>query len=89
MKRLLKIFFAIGVLCLSAANSVYAQWTTLSQANERRYEMITALHDGKLVVVNGFNQRIELVNSVEIYDPTDNSWTLVNTTEVGLSLIHI
>ncbi len=84
MKRLLIIFFAIGVLCLSAANSVYAQWTTLSQANERRYEMITALHDGKLVVVNGFNQRIELVNSVEIYDPTDNSWTLVNTTEVGL-----
>lgn len=69
---------------LVVINSASAQWSTISHSNERRYEATTVLHEGKMVVLNGFDHRVDIVNSVETYDPATSLWTQRSSTEVAL-----
>lgn len=73
-----------AVMWIVLTNSAFAQWDTISHSNERRYETTTVVHNGKMVVLNGFNHRVDIINSVEVYDPATNVWTLKSSTEVAL-----
>ena len=78
------VAMAAAVLLSISPVSVLAQWQTVSHSNEHRYEMIAVTYQDKLYVLNGFDRKINLVNSVEVFDPETNVWSMINTTEVGL-----
>jgi len=82
MRRIvLTVISLLGVTfpCISSA-----QWSTVSSANLARFEVATAVHDGKLVLFNGFSRGLTINNTVEQYDPDEDEWTVLGSTEVGL-----
>lgn len=69
-----------GVLGLAKANSfdpISESWTALPPMAFRRwYPTLTALGDGRAIVVSGSSfSETEFVETPEIYDPVSNAWT--------------
>lgn len=74
---------------------VSAQWTNLTNANEKKFEGQTVLHDGKVYSITGFKLGINIVSGLEVYDPALDSWTVLapmplskhetNPTEAGVT----
>lgn len=56
---------------------VSAQWANLANANEKKFEGQTVLHNGKVYSLTGFNLGINIVSGLEAYDPALNSWTVL------------
>lgn len=56
---------------------VSAQWTNLANANEKKFEGQTVLHNGKVYSITGFNLGINIVSGMEVYDPALNNWTVL------------
>jgi hypothetical protein len=54
-------------------------WTQGAPLNVARYDAVaTTLADGRVLVTGGFNA-LGAVNSAEIYDPIQNTWTLTSS----------
>ena len=84
MNRLLSTLIIFTAVLAISPRVALAEWRVISHANEMRFEMMSAFYDGELIVLNGFNKDIDLVNSVEVYDPQNNNWTQLDSTEAGL-----
>jgi uncharacterized protein (TIGR03437 family) len=66
--------FVIAVrAALQAGNR--GAWTTLAPVPSVRQEISTAVLDGKIYVIAGFNSSGGSVNTVEVYDPQTNTWS--------------
>ncbi len=50
-------------------------WRTLEPMPSARQEISTAVLNGKIYVIAGFTSTGASTNTVEVYDPTTNSWT--------------
>ena len=73
-----------SLLLLTVCHPANAQWDTVAHANEARYESTAILHDDRLLVFNGFSDTIEIVNSVEEFNPSTDTWNILGSTEVAL-----
>ena len=80
-RLLLTISYALIVLYPGFSS---AQWVSVTGANLPRFEVATVVHDDKLFVFNGFFQRLTINNTIERYDPIEDEWTVLSSTEVGL-----
>lgn len=49
-------------------------WTALAPVPSLRQEISTAVLDGKIYVIAGFNSSADSTNTVEVYDPRSNTW---------------
>jgi len=79
MKRIavglsLLIFFA-GTFGATWQASNRGAWTTLAPVPSIRQEISTAVLDGKIYVIAGFNSSGGNTNNVEVYDPQTNTWS--------------
>ena len=70
----LLIFFAGAVAPAWQAGNRGA-WTTLAPVPSIRQEISTAVLDGKIYVIAGFNSSGGNTNTVEVYDPQTNTWS--------------
>jgi uncharacterized protein (TIGR03437 family) len=50
-------------------------WTTLAPVPSVRQEISTAVLDGKIFVIAGFNSSGGSTNTVDVYDPQTNTWS--------------
>ena len=48
-------------------------WSSIAQPFQRR-ALIAAVHDGKLVVLGGFDENDDPTRCVDVYDPKANAW---------------
>ncbi len=87
MKRIaaglsLLIFFAVAVgAALQTSNR--GAWTTLAPVPSIRQEISTAVLDGKIYVIAGFNSSGGNTNNVEVYDPQTNTWSSAANLPIG------
>lgn len=51
------------------------QWRTLAPMPSARQEVSTAVLDGKIFVIAGFNANGGNTNTVDVYDPQTNTWS--------------
>jgi len=75
---------ALTVLAASYTTNAAAQWRTIGHSNEQRFESAVVFHQGKIIAFNGFSPAINIVNSVEQYNPSTNNWSTIAQTESGL-----
>jgi uncharacterized protein (TIGR03437 family) len=68
------IFFA-GTFGAAWQTSNRGAWTTLAPVPSIRQEISTAVLDGKIYVIAGFNSSGGNTNNVEVYDPQTNTWS--------------
>lgn len=78
MKQL-TVSLMIGLLLLAALGDEAqttnrGQWLTLAPVPSLRQEISTAVLDGKIYVIAGFNSSADSTNTVEVYDPRNNTW---------------
>lgn len=69
-------------LALSATSEA-ASWESLHPATVARGEGVIVEHDGGLFHFNGFDENIDIENSVERYDIASDSWQFVSTTSTS------
>jgi len=77
-----RFIFFLAILSLSVAltGAVWqvgdrGRWVTLASMPSARQEISTAALNGKIFVIAGFNSSGASTNTVEVYDPTGNSWS--------------
>lgn len=51
------------------------EWTTLAAMPSQRQEISSAVLDGKIYVIAGFNSSGASLTTVEVYDPATNTWS--------------
>ncbi len=66
-------FVAIVRAALQAGNR--GAWTTLAPVPSVRQEISTAVLDGKIYVIAGFNSSGGNTSTVDVYDPRTNTWS--------------
>ncbi len=71
------------VLLLSLPFAAFAQWTNLTNANFRKFEAQTAVHNGKIYSITGFKPALTIEKGVEVYDPATNTWTVLATMPIS------
>lgn len=54
-----------------------AQWTNLTNSNDKKFEGQSVFHNGKVYSITGFSLGINIVSGMEVYDPTLDSWTVL------------
>ena len=76
----MKIFYKIAFtlfLTITYLTGFSQEWvTTTSSSGARTFNTTTVLNDGRIIIIGG-NQSGEITSIVEIYNPTDDSWTTV------------
>ncbi len=66
---------AIIPVVFSSQTGNRGAWTTLAPMPSARQEISTAVLDGKIYVIAGFNTTGASTNTVEVYNPQNNTWT--------------
>lgn len=69
----LALFAEVVRAALQAGNR--GAWTTLAPVPSVRQEISTAVLNGKIYVIAGFNSTGGNTNTVDVYDPQTNTWT--------------
>jgi N-acetylneuraminic acid mutarotase len=70
----LALFFLLTFVS-SAAAQVGGIWQTLAPMPTARQELATAVLNGKIYAIGGYDSSGTPTNIVEVYDPTTNTWT--------------
>lgn len=73
--------------------TLLAQWTEIASPIEARYEGPSVVKDGKIYVFGGFGPNYSLSNSVEMYDPGSDNWSIVSympveVTHIGVAIVY-
>ena len=76
------LFHAVLV---SEAQTPSSSWLTLAPMPSSRQELATAVLNGKIYVIGGYNQNTVSTNTVEVYDPVTNAWTSAHPIPVALN----
>ncbi len=79
MKRIVVSLFSLSLLVAIVQAALQAGsrggWATLAPVPAARQEISTAVLDGKIYVIAGFNSSAGNTNNVYVYDPESNTWT--------------
>ncbi len=79
MNRIALGVFSLALLILSARAAMQTgnrgAWTTLAPVPSVRQEISTAVLDGKIYVIAGFNSSGGNTNTVDVYNPQTNTWS--------------
>jgi N-acetylneuraminic acid mutarotase len=70
----LALFFLLTFVS-SVAGQVGGIWQTLAPMPTARQELATAVLNGKIYAIGGYDSSGTPTNIVEVYDPTTNTWT--------------
>ena len=70
----LALFFLLTFVS-SAAGQVGGIWQTLAPMPTARQELATAVLNGKIYAIGGYDSSGTPTNIVEVYDPATNTWT--------------
>src|SRR5262245_17025395 len=72
--HILTLFFWLTFVT-GAAAQVGGIWQTLEPMPTARQELATAVLNGKIYAIGGYDSSGAPTNIVEVYDPTTNTWT--------------
>src|SRR5713101_8467655 len=78
MKRITRCLMILALLGFSSIGAVWANgdgvWVSLSSMPSRRQEISTAVLNGEIYVIAGYNQSGASTNTVEVYNPGTDTW---------------
>src|SRR5262245_9977482 len=75
MRRLVtSLLFASIAAAVAHAQIGYGAWRTLPPMPSSRQEVSTAMFNGRVYVIAGFNAANASTTTVEVYEPQSNSW---------------
>jgi len=72
--RILTLLFCLTFVS-GAAAQVGGIWQTLARMPTARQELATAVLNGKIYAIGGYDSSGTPTNIVEVYDPATNTWT--------------
>ena len=76
MKRLFGVLF-ITIFAAVSGNAQNGVWQTLASMPSARQEISTAVLNGKIYVIAGFDAAGNSTATVEVFDPVTNTWSSV------------
>jgi uncharacterized protein (TIGR03437 family) len=72
---LLSLLLSVAIVRAALQAGNRGAWTTLAPVPSVRQEISTAVLDGKIFVIAGFNSTGGSTSTVEVYDPQTNTWS--------------
>ena len=86
-RSFVRISFLACFLFISMASG--AQWVQKAYAKKKRSEVSSVVYNGKLYTFLGFSDSLLNVEpSVEVYDPAQNTWTLLRSLALDKTVTH-
>jgi N-acetylneuraminic acid mutarotase len=67
-------WFFLCVVATSEGQIGQGSWQNLAPLPTARQELATAVLDGKIYVIGGYDQNIASTSTVEVYNPATNTW---------------
>jgi N-acetylneuraminic acid mutarotase len=80
----------LALCCLILNANVFAQWTKKADARYVRSDVPgSVVYNGKLYVFFGFyDSTLHILSNSEVYNPAQNTWTLLNPIPAGKAASH-
>jgi N-acetylneuraminic acid mutarotase len=71
------LFLFVGLIAASDAQTGGGEWVTLARMPTERQELSTAVLNGKIYVIAGYDGDAKPTRNVDVYNPATNTWTSV------------